>query len=330
MRERERERERENVCVREVVSSGSRVNFEPGEIRTAKLLAIGRSSLQYCTLTTAPPQLSYLQPTHPMRISQAPGNAMADKHVFSSYVRWPSWIFFNLHRAILLGMVLILSPACCLALKIGLVGPWSWDSFFSNSLPEVAAQLAMERIKKDPSLAVVHPLDYVLLEEDLQTWKAMARFVESSKNRSAFVGPLNPNYCEAASLLAQGWNQPMLSWACLNHDLDKPRNQPWFIRTLPSAATVLLTVLRYFNWAHVGIISSKGDFWVDTAHKLANVLRSHGLPVALVTSTGTEAEKVEEAWTKVEAAGNIKGKQRSDLDGKLAECKIDRVPPTSH
>uniref|UniRef100_A0A670ZHI0 Guanylate cyclase n=1 Tax=Pseudonaja textilis TaxID=8673 RepID=A0A670ZHI0_PSETE len=231
---------------------------------------------------------------------------MADKHVFSSYVRWPPWIFSNLHRVILLRMVLILSPACCPALKIGLVGPWSFDSFFSNALPEVATQLAVERIKKDPSLAAVPPLDYVLLEEDLQTWKAMARFVESSKNRSAFVGPLNPSYCEAASLLAQGWNQPMLSWACLNDDLDKPRNQPWLIRTLPSAATILLTVLRYFNWAHVGIVSSKGGFWVDVAHKLASVLRSRGLPVALVTSTGTEAEKVEEAWTKVEAAGNIK------------------------
>uniref|UniRef100_A0A670ZH70 Guanylate cyclase n=1 Tax=Pseudonaja textilis TaxID=8673 RepID=A0A670ZH70_PSETE len=187
---------------------------------------------------------------------------------------------------------LLLAIPCCPALKIGLVGPWSFDSFFSNALPEVATQLAVERIKKDPSLAAVPPLDYVLLEEDLQTWKAMARFVESSKNRSAFVGPLNPSYCEAASLLAQGWNQPM--------------NQPWLIRTLPSAATILLTVLRYFNWAHVGIVSSKGGFWVDVAHKLASVLRSRGLPVALVTSTGTEAEKVEEAWTKVEAAGNIK------------------------
>ncbi|KAG8137079.1 hypothetical protein E2320_005621 [Naja naja] len=247
---------------------------------------------------------------------------MADKLVFSSYVRWPSWIFFNLHRAILLGMVLRLSPACCSALKIGLVGPWSSDSFFSNSLPEVATQLAMERIKKDPSLAAVHPMDYVLLEEDLQTWKAMARFVESSKNRSAFVGPLNPSYCEAASLLAQGWNQAMLSWACLNDDLDKPRNQPWFIKTLPSVATVLLTVLRYFNWAHVGIISSKGDFWVDTAHKLASVLRSHGLPVAVVISTGAEAEKVEEAWTKVEAAGNIKGEDQAAFLSKAQELGL--------
>ncbi|XP_070799780.1 retinal guanylyl cyclase 2-like [Pituophis catenifer annectens] len=203
-------------------------------------------------------------------------------------------------------MVLTLSPACCPALKIGLVGPWSFDSYFSNALPEVAAQLAMERIKKDPSLAAVHPLDYVLFEEDLQTWKAMARFLDSSKNRSAFIGPLNPSYCEAASFLVQVWNKPMLSWACLNDDLDKPINQPRFIRTLPSAASVLLTVLRYFNWAHVGIISSKGDLWMDTAQKLASVLRGHGLPVVLVTSTGTETEKVEEAWTKIEAAGNIK------------------------
>ncbi|XP_058040982.1 retinal guanylyl cyclase 2-like [Ahaetulla prasina] len=203
-------------------------------------------------------------------------------------------------------MVLTLSPACCPALKIGLIGPWSCDSYFSNALPEVAAQLAMERIRKDPSLAAVHPLDYVLFEEDLQTWKAMARFVDSPKNRSAFIGPLNPSYCEVASLLAQVWNQPMLSWTCLNDDLEKPIHQPWFIRTLPSPVTVLLNVLRYFNWAHVGIISSKGDFWMDTAQKLASVLKSHGLPVVLVTSTGTETEKVEEAWTKIEASGNIK------------------------
>ncbi|XP_070607616.1 retinal guanylyl cyclase 2-like [Erythrolamprus reginae] len=207
-------------------------------------------------------------------------------------------------RGVNLGMVLILSPACCPTLKIGLVGPWSCDSYFSNALPEVAAQLARERIKKNPSLTVVHPLDYVLFEENLQAWKTMARFIDSAKNRSAFIGPLNPSYCEAASLLAQVWNKPMLSWACLNDDLEKPINQSWFVRTLPSAASVLLTVLRYFNWAHIGIISSKGLLWMDTAQKLASVLRSHGLPVVLVTSTGTET--VEEAWAKIEAAGNIK------------------------
>lgn len=250
---------------------------------------------------------------------------MAAKLVFYSNATWSSsWIFSNLHRGIILGMVLTLSPARCPALTVALVGPWSSDSFFTNALPEVAAQLAMERIKKDPSLAAVHPLDYVLLEEDLQTWETMARFVDSSKNRSAFIGPSNPSYCDASSLLAQGWNKPMLSWACLHDDLDKPINQPWFIRTLPSAANVLLNVLRYFNWAHVGIISSKGDLWVETAQKLASILRSHGLPVALVTSTGTETGKVEEAWTKIEAAGSIKGKRGSHRDGKLVKGRRTR------
>ncbi|KAL7983061.1 hypothetical protein Chor_010403 [Crotalus horridus] len=219
---------------------------------------------------------------------------------------WLSLPSLNLHRGVTLGMILALSPVCCPALKLGLVGPWSRDAFFSSALPEAAAQLAVERIKKDPSLSAIHQLDYVLFEEDGRTWKAVARFADSSKNLSAFVGPLNPRHCEAASWLAQGWNKAMFSWVCLEDPLDNPTNQPALIGTLPSVATVLLAVFKYFSWAHVGIVSSKGELWVDTAHKLASVLRSHGLPVALVTSTGTETGKVEETWRKIQAAGNIK------------------------
>lgn len=243
---------------------------------------------------------------------------------FSSYASCPSLPSLNLHRAVTLGMILTLSLVCCPALKLGLLGPWSRDSFFSEALPDVAAQLAVERIEKDPSLSAIHRLDYVLLEEDGQAWKALARFADSSKNLSAFVGPLNPSHCEAASWLAQGWNKPMLSWACLEGHLDNPINQPTFIRTLPPAAAVLLTVLKYFSWAHVGIVSSEGDLWVGTAHKLASVLRSHGLPVALVTSTGTETEKVEETWSKIQAAGTIKGKRGNVPDGKLTKCRLIR------
>ncbi|XP_015685183.1 retinal guanylyl cyclase 2-like, partial [Protobothrops mucrosquamatus] len=235
----------------------------------------------------------------PRRLSSCP-------LAFTPYASWPSLPPWNLHRGVILGTILALAPVCCPALTLGLVGPWSRDPSFSNALPEVAAQLAAERIKKDPSLSAIHQLDHLLFEEDGQAWKAMARFADSSKNLSAFIGPLNPRHCEAASWLARGWNKAMLSWVCLEDHLDYPMDQPALIRTLPSAATVLLAVLKYFSWAHVGIVSSEGDLWVDTAHKLASVLRSHGLPVALVTSTGTETEKVEEAWRKIQAAGNIK------------------------
>ncbi|XP_007443714.1 retinal guanylyl cyclase 2, partial [Python bivittatus] len=203
-------------------------------------------------------------------------------------------------------MVLILSPVCCKVFKIGLVGPWSCNSFFSNTFPQVAAQLAMERIRKDLSITAVHQMDYVVFEEDCQTWKAIARFAGSTEHLSAFIGPLNPGYCDTASSLTRGWNKTMLSWVCLNDELDNPIHHPTFARTLPSSATVLLTVLRYFSWAQVGIVSSKEDLWVDTANKLASALRSHGLLVAIVASTGTEAGIVEETWTKIQAAGNVK------------------------
>ncbi|XP_063160822.1 retinal guanylyl cyclase 2-like [Candoia aspera] len=205
-----------------------------------------------------------------------------------------------------LGVILTLSPVCCAVLKIGLVGPWSCNSFFSKAFPHIAAQLAMERIRKDPSVTAVHQLDYELFEERCQTWKAIAGFAGSTKHLSAFIGPLNPSYCDTAALLARGWNKAMVSWVCLNDELDNPINHPTFARTLPSSASVLFTVLKYFSWAHVGIVSSKEDLWVDAADKLAGALRSHGLPVAIVTSTGMEAEKVEETWTKIQAAGNIK------------------------
>uniref|UniRef100_A0A8D2J479 Guanylate cyclase n=1 Tax=Varanus komodoensis TaxID=61221 RepID=A0A8D2J479_VARKO len=194
----------------------------------------------------------------------------------------------------------------CTEFNVGLVGPWSCDPFLSKAFPQVALKLALGRIKKDPTVNQAHELKYTLCEEGCQTCQAIERFIGYEKRLSAFIGPLNPGYCDTASLLGKSWGKAVFSWACISDDLDNPRYHPTFARTLPSPASVLLAVLRHFSWAHVGIICSQEDLWVDTANKLATALRSRGLPVGVVTSTGKGDESAERAWAKIQAAGNIK------------------------
>lgn len=68
---------------------------------------------------------------------------------------------------------------------------------------------------------------------------------------NAYIGLFNPVLCHAASLLVQHWEAGLASPGCL--DADWPNLPPV---TPPSR--VLFTVLRYFRWAHVAVISGEG------------------------------------------------------------------------
>ncbi|KAF1523368.1 Retinal guanylyl cyclase 2, partial [Eudyptula albosignata] len=190
--------------------------------------------------------------------------------------------------------------------KIGLLGPWNCDPFFSKAFPHVAARLAVERISKDPSLDLGHRLDYVVLQEECKTSRALVRFIDFGKISSAFIGPLNPGFCEVATLLGENWNKAIFSWMCINYKLDSTIHHPTFARTLPSPTRVLFTIMKYFYWANVGIIASNEDIWMDTANKLASALRSQGLPVSIVTSVRKGEKGIEDTWNEIKEVDGIR------------------------
>uniref|UniRef100_A0A672RSH1 Guanylate cyclase n=1 Tax=Sinocyclocheilus grahami TaxID=75366 RepID=A0A672RSH1_SINGR len=167
--------------------------------------------------------------------------------------------------------------------KIAIVGPWACDPMYSKALPDLAAQLAMSRINKDPDLNKGYWYDYTLINEDCSSSKALARFAELEGYGSALLGPANPGYCTAAALLAKNWNKGILSWACLKADMDEGMYST-FLRPLPLSSRVLFSVLRFFRWAHVGIITAENDMWEATGHELAASLRALGLPVGVVVT----------------------------------------------
>ncbi|XP_051572013.1 retinal guanylyl cyclase 2-like isoform X3 [Myxocyprinus asiaticus] len=191
---------------------------------------------------------------------------------------WPLWSTVSL-------LCLCLPPASTAAtLRVGVVGPWSCDPLFTKAEPSMAARLAVERINKDHSLSQGIRFDYVILEEDCDTSHSLARFLGYYTRASGFIGPINPGYCEAASLLGKSWNKAVFSWSCIGYELDDSRSHPTFARTMPLPTLVLLSFMRHFHWAHVGIISSAEDVWMETGIKLANALQSHGMPIGIVTS----------------------------------------------
>ncbi|NWU46397.1 GUC2F cyclase, partial [Dromas ardeola] len=166
--------------------------------------------------------------------------------------------------------------------------------------------LAVGRISKDPSLNLGHRLDYVVLQEECETSRALVRFIDFGKLSSAFIGPLNPGFCEVATLLGENWNKAIFSWMCINYKLDSTIHHPTFVRTLPSPTRVLFTIMKYFNWAHVGIIASNEDIWMDTANQLASALRNQGLPVGIVTSVRKGEKGTEDTWNEIKAVAGIR------------------------
>lgn len=209
---------------------------------------------------------------------------------------------------LLLGIALLCCAAESSVFKVGVLGPWDCDPLFSKAFPQLAARLALERVSKDPSLHLGHRLDYVVLQEECDTPRALLSFLGFGKLSSAFIGPLNPGFCEVATLLGEDWNKAIFSWMCVSYRLDSAFHHPTFARTLPSPAQVLLAVMKHFSWAHVGIVASKEAIWMDTASKLASALRSQGLPVGIVTSLRGGDKGMEETWNEIQGVEGIKSK----------------------
>uniref|UniRef100_A0A8C1Y5E8 Guanylate cyclase n=1 Tax=Cyprinus carpio TaxID=7962 RepID=A0A8C1Y5E8_CYPCA len=202
---------------------------------------------------------------------------------------------------------LCLFPATFAAtVRVGVVGPWSCDPLFTKAQPGVAAQLAVDHINRDPYLSQGITFDYVILEEDCETSQAFARFLGFYTRASGFIGPVNPGYCEAASLLGKSWNKAVFSWSCIGHELDDARSHPTFAHTMPLPSLVLLRFMHHFRWAHVGIITSAEDAWFEAGLKLASALRSHGMPVSIVASVRNDHTSVRKTLARVKKVADLR------------------------
>lgn len=215
--------------------------------------------------------------------------------------------FYNLLFWVLLGVFTF--PCCvrCLIFRVGVLGPWNCDPVYHRALPAVAAKLAGNRINKDLSLDLGLDLELVILQEPCETSKALTAFIYYEERVDAFVGPTNPGYCVAASLLAKNWNKAIFSFCCVSYELDRAVGYPTFARTAPFSIDVLFNVLKHFRWANVVVVSSNEDLWRDTAMRVSTALRNKGLPVSLVTSMGLNETEVENSLKKIQNAGEVRG-----------------------
>ncbi|XP_047238210.1 retinal guanylyl cyclase 1-like isoform X2 [Girardinichthys multiradiatus] len=165
--------------------------------------------------------------------------------------------------------------------KLALVGPWSCDPLFSRAMPVAAANLALSRLRTDIYLSRGYWYDVKLLNEDCSVSKALTELGEMEGYGHAYIGPFNPTLCHAASLFAQHWEAGLASPGCLDAD--------WLnLPPITSPAKVLITVLRFFRWAHVAVISAQTDLWESTGEEVASALRAMGLPIDPVVTMETK------------------------------------------
>lgn len=80
---------------------------------------------------------------------------------------------------------------------------------------------------------------------------ALTNFGDFEGYGYAYIGPFNPALCHSASLMTEHWEAGLASPGCL--DADWPNLPP-----LTPPTRVLFTVLRFFGWAHVSIITGEG------------------------------------------------------------------------
>lgn len=84
---------------------------------------------------------------------------------------------FGLQRfflALLASLCLLPSQAEATWFRVGVVGPWGCDPLFAKALPNVAAQLAVNRINKDPSLSHAATFDYAVLQ--VHSWSCISKW----------------------------------------------------------------------------------------------------------------------------------------------------------
>ncbi|XP_069841604.1 retinal guanylyl cyclase 1 isoform X2 [Dendropsophus ebraccatus] len=210
----------------------------------------------------------------------------------SNHPRWTSS-----SSNILYFLILIILPnrIWTATFRIGIVGPWTCDPLIAKALPDVAARLAISDLNSDHRLASGIWFDHVLLTQGCSAPRAFAAFALMENSVAAFVGPANPAYCSAASLLAKGWNKPMLSWSCLG-----------VLSPLPHPVHIIYSVLNFFHWAGVAVVMSPQEHWVGAGRELADALRTWGLPVGpLVTLEEGEAG-VRKALKRVKRKRRVK------------------------
>ncbi|KAK2874989.1 hypothetical protein Q8A73_024341 [Channa argus] len=148
-------------------------------------------------------------------------------------------------------------------------------------MPMVAANLALSRLRSDTGMSRGYWYDVKLLDEDCSASKALTKLGKFEGYGHAYIGPFSPALCHAASLLAQHWDAGLASPGCLN--MNWPNLPP-----ITPPSRVLFTVLKFFRWAHVAIISAPTDLWESTGQEVASALRAMGLPIDPVVTMETE------------------------------------------
>uniref|UniRef100_A0A674BXQ9 Guanylate cyclase n=1 Tax=Salmo trutta TaxID=8032 RepID=A0A674BXQ9_SALTR len=220
--------------------------------------------------------------------------------VLRSRSSWGNWLMLPLLMATYLPC-----EAWGATFTVAIIGPWTCDPMYSKALPDLAARLATARLNMDPYTKKGYWYDYTLVNEDCKTSNALARFSSLESYGSAFLGPTNPGYCSSAALFAKNWNKPFLSWGCLKPNMEDGQ-YPTFHRPLPLSSRVLFSVLRYFRWAHVVIVTSEDDLWEATGHELAASLMALGLPVINVVTMEPDKDGPTKALKRIRELDRVR------------------------
>lgn len=186
---------------------------------------------------------------------------------------------------ILLLTVLVVSFHGCSSetsreIRIGALIPWngSWPVG-----PRMASALlvAFDTVHNKLNLLQDYNLTYTWKDSECDagvTLSAIADFQTNQPDIHAYIGPGCSVACVPGGYLAAHWNNPMISFACIESTLSDKLQYPTFVRTVGTyhqSGIFFLEIMKKYNWQRVAILSSTESLWSQVASLVKNEISSH-------------------------------------------------------
>ncbi|KAK1794006.1 hypothetical protein P4O66_010917, partial [Electrophorus voltai] len=179
----------------------------------------------------------------------------------AKHSRWWLLLYFSLST-------LTTSVACSQTnqnkLLVGLQAPRNASYPFSALKLASALQIAIDKINSNPSFLENYTLDFVYVDTDCNAKVSLGAFIDQMwrENISALFGPPCPEEAEVTGLIASTWNIPMFAFVGQTSKMDNALVYDTYVKVVPPlkrVGEILLKVLEFFGWKHVGIIGGGAD-----------------------------------------------------------------------
>lgn len=182
-----------------------------------------------------------------------------------------------------LSLAFLLSISAGVEIKMGIFLPFT-GTWPGGSKMASAIVIALDKIKNDTTLLQGHNLTYLLRDSSCRGNLSLAVLSDYyyKENVDVFIGPGCSVGCIPGGLLADHWNQLMISWGCSAGGLSNKQEYPTFVRTAGThqgLGKFFSIYLAYMKWKRMALMCSTESLFVSYCSGLQVELQANNFTV---------------------------------------------------